>query len=109
MSMLFCPTCANLLIIAVDDVGKNEWACQSCPYKFPITVEMTSRTKLKRKQVDDILGTQDFGADETTVACPKCDNDRANYLLIQTRSADEPMTRFYKCTNKACGHVWHEN
>ena len=31
------------------------WACQ-----------MTSRTKLKRKQVDDILGKQDFGADETT-------------------------------------------
>lgn len=28
--------------------------------------QMTSRTKLKRKQVDDVLGKQDFGADETT-------------------------------------------
>lgn len=27
------------------------------------------------------------------VACPKCDNDRAKYRLIQIRSADEPMTR----------------
>lgn len=26
---------------------------------------MTSRTKLKRKEIDDVLGTQDFGTDET--------------------------------------------
>lgn len=26
---------------------------------------MTSRTKLKRKPIDDVMGGQDFGADET--------------------------------------------
>lgn len=77
-------------------------------------LQITSRTKLKLKEVDDVLGTQDFGTDETdgatniivlgaqemcayysspSVACPKCDNDRAKYRLIQIRSADEPMTR----------------
>jgi len=109
MSMLFCPTCSNMLIIAASEQGTNDWACQSCPYKFPITYQMTSRTRLKRKDVDDVLGTQDFGTDETSVACPKCENDRAKYRLIQIRSADEPMTRFYKCTNKECGHVWRED
>lgn len=140
--MLFCPTCANMLVISANDHGTNDWACQSCPYKFPIKhqvrvnfevpkhyktgpnyiyfIQMTSRTKLKRKVVDDVLGTQDFGTDETTgiyyssslpapmntfltvcfgtVACPKCDHDRAFYRLIQIRSADEPMTRCeYPC------------
>jgi len=26
--------------------------------------------------------------------------------MIQTRAADEPPTRFYRCTK--CGHTWRE-
>ncbi|KAF9514065.1 hypothetical protein BS47DRAFT_1329119 [Hydnum rufescens UP504] len=109
--MLFCPTCANMLIISIDDGSTNHWSCQTCPYKFPITKQMTSRTKLKRKAVDDVLGAADFGTDETAVSCPKCDHDRAYYRLVQIRSADEPMTRYvsYRCTNRACGNVWRED
>lgn len=29
--------------------------------------------------------------------CPKCEHPRAYFMQIQTRSADEPMTTFYKC------------
>ena len=70
--MLFCPTCANLLVISSDD-GQNKWTCNTCPYEFPITDQvclffdltlrkahdlwqMTSRVKLTRKRVDDVLG-----------------------------------------------------
>lgn len=41
-----------------------------------------------------------------TERCPKCEHDRAYFMQIQTRSADEPMTTFYKCCK--CGHRWRE-
>ncbi|EJD01796.1 uncharacterized protein FOMMEDRAFT_20569 [Fomitiporia mediterranea MF3/22] len=105
--MLFCPSCANLLVISAD-TGLNKWACNTCPYDFPITNQMTSREWLQRKAVDDVLGGDAAwnDADSTTVACPKCDNDRAYFYQLQIRSADEPMTTFYRCTT--CTYQWRE-
>ena len=34
--MLFCPNCANLLVISAE-TGYNKWACNTCAYEFPIT------------------------------------------------------------------------
>jgi DNA-directed RNA polymerase III subunit RPC11 len=64
---------------------------------------------MTRKEVDDVLGGEDAWkhADSTTATCPKCDNDRAYFYQLQIRSADEPMTTFYRCT--ACTHQWREN
>ncbi|THH03239.1 hypothetical protein EW145_g6414 [Phellinidium pouzarii] len=57
---------------------------------------MTSRERLRRKDVDDVLGGEATwrDADSTSVACPKCDNDRAYFYQLQIRSADEPMTTY---------------
>lgn len=55
---LFCPTCANGLLISTEGDG-NKWTCQTCPYEFPITKQMTTRVRLRRKQVDDIMGGED--------------------------------------------------
>ncbi|KAG9014112.1 RNA polymerase III C11 subunit [Tulasnella sp. JGI-2019a] len=60
--MLFCPSCANMLIISAEG-GANKWACQTCPYEFPIEKLMVSRTKLQRKAVDDVLGGDAMWAD----------------------------------------------
>lgn len=38
--------------------------------------------------------------------CPKCGHSTAYWWQLQTRSADEPTTRFYRCTR--CGHQWRE-
>ncbi|KAG6850632.1 hypothetical protein H0H93_010824 [Arthromyces matolae] len=76
--MLFCPACANLLVIS-STTGYNKWACNTCAYEFPITkqvcpicghlveanealLQMTSRTKLKRKEIDDVLGGDEMWA-----------------------------------------------
>ena len=59
--MLFCPNCANLLVIS-SETGFNKWACNTCAYEFPITKQMTSRMRLKRKQVDDVLGGDEMWA-----------------------------------------------
>jgi len=106
MATLFCPTCSNLLVIS-SETGYNKWACNTCPYEFPITKQMTSRTTLNRKQVDDVLGGVDMHADTTAATCEKCEHGRAYFYQLQTRSADEPMTIFYRCVN--CAYQWREN
>ena len=58
--------------------------------------------------MDDILGGSGAwdNVDSTLVTCAKCEHDRAFFLMIQIRSADEPMSIFYRCCS--CGHQWRE-
>ncbi|KAG2042814.1 hypothetical protein BDR03DRAFT_887514 [Suillus americanus] len=106
--MLFCPTCANLLVIS-SETGYNKWACNTCAYEFPISKQMTSRSRMKRKAVDDVLGGEETwrDADSTAVACDKCGHPRAYFYQLQIRSADEPMTTCYRCAG--CAYQWREN
>ncbi len=48
---------------------------------------------------DDVRST-------TKINCPKCDHDEAVWWMLQTRSADEPTTQFYRCTK--CNHTWRD-
>ncbi|PVF96115.1 putative Rpc11-DNA-directed RNA polymerase III subunit C11 [Serendipita vermifera] len=98
-----------MLIISNESTGKNKWVCQTCPYEFPITKTMKSRTHLKRKEVDDVLGGDESWGNQTNAPCPKCDHPMAHFMELQIRSADEPMTIFYKCAKKECGFQWKEN
>lgn len=41
-------------------------------------------------------------------SCPKCSHSVAYFMQIQIRSADEPMTTFFKCCNSSCNHRWRE-
>jgi len=43
---------------------------------------------------------------KTRVECPKCGHNEAFWVLRQTRAADEPETRIYRCTE--CGYSWRE-
>jgi DNA-directed RNA polymerase subunit M/transcription elongation factor TFIIS len=38
--------------------------------------------------------------------CPECAHDKAYFHEMQTRSADEPATLFFKCVN--CKFKWRE-
>ena len=38
------------------------------------------------------------------VECPKCGNKQAFWWIVQTDSADEPSTQFFRCTK--CNHTW---
>lgn len=77
--MLFCPNCANFLVIS-DTTGVNRWVCQTCAYQFPITKQvrhifhstpiipvlrmlmhfrqMTSRIQPEKKKVDDVIDSR---------------------------------------------------
>ena len=40
----------------------------------------------------------------TSMECPECKNGTAFWWMLQTRSADEATTQFFRCTK--CGHTW---
>ncbi len=111
--LTFCPYCSNMLVVTRSETtGSNTFSCPTCPYEFPIVgLQMFERKELPRKAVDDVLGGEGAwdNVDQTNAQCPveTCGSNKAYYFQIQIRSADEPMTTFYKCCK--CGHRWREN
>lgn len=67
-----------------------------------------NRVPTDKKRVDDIHGGAAAleEADKTDMNCPVCNNQEAYYFQMQIRSADEPMTTFFRCTK--CSHRWNE-
>jgi len=97
---------------AVEKVdGVNCHKCSCCPYVCQITKTVSKEAPIAvaRKQVDDVLGGVEAwkNVQKTAVVCEACGNKEAYFREIQTRSADEPATLFFRCT--ACGKVWKEN
>ncbi|HID73690.1 MAG TPA: transcription factor S [Thermoplasmata archaeon] len=43
---------------------------------------------------------------KTRIRCPKCGHREAYWMIRQTRAADEPETRIYRCVK--CSHTWRE-
>ncbi|CUM67030.1 uncharacterized protein PRCAT00004718001 [Priceomyces carsonii] len=108
----FCPHCSNMLLISESGEGFNRFQCPTCPYEFKIEgFKMYDRKMFTRKEVDDVLGGANAwdNVDQTTVQCPvdSCGATKAYFFQLQIRSADEPMTTFYKCVK--CSNQWREN
>lgn len=102
--MQFCDECGSMLR-AEGDVMR----CASCGYEEPKDEDLAaSYTSTESQDESDVIETEegaDFeGKPTANEACPECDNDVAWYTIKQTGSADEPPTRFFKCTE--CGARW---
>ena len=64
---------------------------------------MYSRTYFERKAKEDEIGPTDWSnAAKSEVQCPKegCDGTEAAFFQVQIRSADEPMTTFFKVSRR---------
>ncbi len=54
-----------------------------------------------------IIEEKEFvGALSEITICPKCGHSPVYYTFLQTRAADEPPVRIYKCPK--CGYSWRE-
>ena len=105
--MHFCPICGNLLLIEEATNGMR-FCCPTCPFLHDIDKKYTSKAKLKAKELDSVFGGTDAweNVDRTQAKCPHCGNGEAYFMQIQIRSADEPMTTFYKCVR--CSERWND-
>ena len=105
--LLFCPKCGTRVTLE-ESSDCHRLSCQTCPYVHRITQSIVNRKYPKLKEVDEVLtdSTVWLNVDSTEEKCPKCDHMRAYFMQLQTRSADEPMTTFYRCCK--CTHRWKD-
>ncbi|EGC33247.1 hypothetical protein DICPUDRAFT_37036 [Dictyostelium purpureum] len=108
--MLFCPLCANMLLVE-PDITDTRFYCQTCPYVFHIKNKVVTKVPLVRKVVDsDVFGGEEAwkSADQVEVECPVCHHKRAGIIDIQVSLAPEPKTSFLRCRNPSCEHQWQK-
>jgi len=123
--LLFCPSCSNMLTItplpphqlAPEDSAsahKNRFECRTCPYQMVLDRRYYERKDFDLKaaeSAEEVLGGAESwkNVDRSKVRCKNetCDSTEAYFRQVQIRSADEPMTTFYKCVK--CGQDWREN
>lgn len=108
--MKFCPKCHSMMVPRKIN-GRSVYKCIKCGYEEEAKSSEVITTKIKHKETEKMLVLEQAdiptGAQKVKgVVCPSCKNDEAYFWILQTRSADEPATRFYKCTK--CGKVWRE-
>lgn len=89
---LKCPRCGYIHEDELNQSISYKEDIRHTPKEKTILIESTN----KEETLPKIKG----------VICSKCGNDEAYWWVLQTRRADEPPTRFYRCTK--CGHVWRE-
>jgi DNA-directed RNA polymerase subunit M len=99
----FCEKCGGLVL-----PRDKKFVCTKCGREKEILNTkgfiLTQKNKKKSKLliVDEEVRTKPT----TNVECAKCGNDLAEWWLRQTRGADEPETRFFRCTK--CKYTWRE-
>lgn len=66
MGATVCPSCSNLLVISrvgsnaePAHQGKNRFECRTCPFQYILDKRYFERKKLKRKEVEDVVGGRD--------------------------------------------------
>jgi len=110
MAIKFCPRCRSMMVLAKEG-GKTIWKCPKCGYVEEANAsgaKLVEKTTLNRRDDKPIVLTKsgEEALPKVRKVCPRCGNEEAYFWVQQTRAADEPPTRFYKCTR--CGYVWRE-
>ena len=98
--MMFCKKCGSMML----PVEKKKIFQCSCGFTAEGTVTFTE-TETKETETIGIAEEKNINP-LIDAHCKKCGHDKAHYWVVQTRSADEPPTRFFKC--QKCGHTWRE-
>lgn len=95
--------------------GRTYATCSRCGYEeemasstaaYLIKREIKHTDKEKIVVIDENVKMPKIASITKGVECPKCGNREAYVWMMQTRAADEPPTRFFRCTK--CGYTWRE-
>ena len=105
--MDFCPKCDSRLKKNNDEL----LACPKCKFvKEGAIKEETKKLEEPNPEflvMDESDVNQAKGLESTVpIDCEKCHNKEGVSWTFQTRSADEPETKFYRCTK--CNYTWRD-
>jgi len=101
---LFCPKCGSLMKAKMEK-GNVIMICPRCGHTEEGEI-IEIREKVEKEKDIEIIKEDVETLPIVNAICPKCGNDKAYFWTVQTRAADEPETRFYRCTK--CGYTWRE-
>ena len=101
--MKFCDKCGGLLL---PSKTKKRLICSSCGRAFNEKGTFVLKEKVDSNHDVEVVDKTVETNPKIKEKCPKCNHDTAYFWVLQTRSADEGETRFFKCTK--CGHQWRE-
>lgn len=110
--MKFCSKCGSLMVLRNQDNHSKIWVCLSCGFseKLDESTSIVISREIEHSERERIIVVSNKDEVETLpvtkAICPRCGWGEAYYWLVQTRRADEPPTRFFRCTK--CKHVWRE-
>ncbi len=101
--MKFCPKCEVRL---KKSNSKSVLSCPKCDYTESSSKNTKKGKKEEIKSELNVLAENEGKETLSTIKidCEKCGNNEAVWWMLQTRSADEPTTQFYRCIK--CSHTW---
>ena len=101
--MKFCPKC-EVRLKKTDQ--STSLSCPKCGHS-EIQNKKIKKTQEENTKPDLNVLAENEGKETVStikIDCEKCGNDEAVWWMLQTRSADEPTTQFYRCIK--CNHTW---
>ncbi len=103
----FCPECGSF---CQPDPVKKSYVCPKCEWEEPLEETLkVSRENSKNVEKIVVVGKKERKLNtmpKIKLQCEKCGNDEAYWWMVQTRSIDESMTQFFRCTK--CSHTWRD-
>tara|TARA_B100000929_G_scaffold269576_1_gene239195 strand:+ start:1844 stop:2164 length:321 start_codon:yes stop_codon:yes gene_type:complete len=102
--MKFCPKCDIRL---KKSSTSSSLCCPKCDYTEGQESDIENKISEKESKSDFLVLDGNEGKDTMPtieIECEKCGNNKAVWWMLQTRSADEPTTQFYRCTK--CEYTW---
>ncbi len=101
--MKFCPKC-EVRLKKTDQ--STSLSCPNCGHSEIQNKKIKKTKEENTKPALNVLAENEGKETVSTIKidCEKCGNDEAVWWMLQTRSADEPTTQFYRCTK--CNHTW---
>ena len=105
--MKFCPSCETRLRLKFDE---NQVVCPKCGFTITeqeptVTINVSNVTTQEHNALRVLDAENNTEVLPTiNIECPKCNNNLAVWWMLQTRSADEATTQFFRCIK--CNHTW---
>lgn len=107
--MQFCDDCGAMMVADGDAMVCTNEDCETTADRDDsLAEEFVSTTEQSGDELIETSEDEQFEGKPTDndLTCEECGNGKAWYTIKQTGSADEPPTRFFKCTE--CGYRWRD-
>ena len=98
---MFCHRCGSILM-----PKQGKLTCPRCVYKTTEKKDVVIREKIESQKAVDIIEKEIEILPLIDEECPKCQHKKAFFWTVQTRAADEPEIKFFKC--EKCKHIWRD-